>query len=105
MKCLNCGFIDNLIKGADDIYGDPQCAKCKSGAYEIVEPLKSSEEGVQGPNAVPSGYGHIDPRDAEAIRADERAKIAKQIEEFAHKEMKDGNWAYEKLLILLKSLK
>lgn len=37
------------------------------------------------------------------IRADERSKIAKQIEEFAHKEMKDGNHAYEKLLILLKT--
>jgi hypothetical protein len=37
------------------------------------------------------------------IRADERVMVTKQIEEFAHKEMKDGNWAYEKLLILLKT--
>lgn len=100
---MNCGFIDNLIKGADDIYGDPQCAKCKSGAYEVVEPSKPSD--VLYPPSEGISMGTIRVMTEAEIRADERAKITKQIEEFAHKEMKDGNWAYEKLLILLKSLK
>lgn len=37
------------------------------------------------------------------IRREAIAEITKQIEKFAHKEMKDGNHAYEKLLILLKT--
>ena len=68
-----------------------------------VEPSKPSEEG--GYVLVDSDRDKIFPtvKLESEIRADEREKIAKTIEEFAHKEMKDGNWAYEKLLILLKT--